>query len=320
VVRESVLTATVAGLIAALILTLAQSIWVTPLILQAETYEEAADHAAGAEHDHSHAASIATEDGHDRAASVATEHDHDHSGPVGAEQDHHHSGPGGGHGGDAGGPATHEHDGADVAGHEHRTTADPEHDHDAGGSPEHEHAAATEAGHHHDPNAWKPQDGWQRTLFTFASNLLMGVGYAFVLVALYLLWREPKSAIGGAVYGLAGFAVFFAAPALGLPPELPGTAAAELAARQQWWAMTAVATAVGLVLFASQPRWWLRLLAVAIIVAPQLVPAPHPAVESSLAPADLQSRFRLATALCNALFWLSLGLASGLLWRVPHRR
>jgi cobalt transporter subunit CbtA len=149
-------------------------------------------------------------------------------------------------------------------------------------------------------------------LFTFGSNLLMGIGYAFVLVALYLLWREPKSAIGGAVFGLAGFAVFFAAPALGLPPELPGTAAAELTARQQWWAMTAVATAMGLILFASQPRWWLRLLALAIVVAPQLVPAPHPVIDSSLAPADLQSRFRLATALCNALFWLSLGVASGL--------
>jgi len=76
--------------------------------------------------------------------------------------------------------------------------------------------------------------GWlQRTLFTFAANLLMGVGYAFVLVALYLLWREPRTALGGALYGLAGYVVFFAAPALGLPPELPGTAAAELGLRQR---------------------------------------------------------------------------------------
>jgi cobalt transporter subunit CbtA len=148
-------------------------------------------------------------------------------------------------------------------------------------------------------------------LFTFAANLLMGVGYSFVLIALYLLWREPKSALGGAVYGLAGFVVFFAAPGLGLPPELPGTAAAELASRQQWWVMTAVATAVGLILFCSQPRWWLRVIAIGVIVAPHLVPAPHPAVESSLAPAELQSRFRLATTVCNAVFWLSLGLASG---------
>lgn len=219
-IRETVLAALVAGLIAALVFTLVQSVWVTPLILQGETYEDA------------------------------------------AEASHHE-------------------------------------------------AETPNAEHHHDADAWKPADGWQRTLFTFAANLLMGVGYAFVLVALYLLWREPKSALGGAVYGLAGFLVFFAAPGLGLPPELPGTAAAELVSRQQWWVMTAVATAAGLILFCSQPRWWLRILALAIIVAPHLIPAPHPTVESSLAPAELQSRFRLATTLCNGVFWLSLGLASG---------
>jgi cobalt transporter subunit CbtA len=222
VVRETVLAAIVAGLIAALVFTLVQSVWVTPLILQGETYEDAAEASA-----------------------------------------HHHE------------------------------------------------SESPNSVHHHDADAWKPQDGWQRTLFTFAANLLMGVGYSFVLVALYLLWREPKSTLGGAAYGLAGFLVFFAAPGLGLPPELPGTAAAELTSRQQWWAMTAVATAGGLILFCSQPRWWLRVLALSVVVAPHLIPAPHPAVGSSLAPAELQSQFRLATTVCNAVFWLSLGLASG---------
>jgi cobalt transporter subunit CbtA len=222
VVRETVLAAIVAGLIAALVFTVVQSVWVTPLILQGETYEEAAEASAG----------------------------------------HHES-------------------------------------------------ESPNSAHHHDADAWKPQDGWQRTLSTFAANLLMGVGYSFVLVAVYLLWREPRSTLAGALYGLAGFLVFFAAPGLGLPPELPGTAAAELTSRQQWWAMTAVATAAGLFLFCSQPRWWMRVLALGIIVAPHLIPAPHPAVESSLAPAELQSRFRLATTVCNALFWLSLGMASG---------
>jgi len=66
--------------------------------------------------------------------------------------------------------------------------------------------------------------------------------------------------------------------------------------------MTAVATRAGLMLFVSQSRWWLRLLAVAIVIAPHLVAAPHPALESSLAPEDLQTRFRWATILCNALF------------------
>jgi cobalt transporter subunit CbtA len=226
VLRETLLAAVLAGLVAALVLTFVQSVWVTPLILQGETYE-------------------------DRAEAVALQHE----------------------------------------------------------------SASSQAGHHHDPAAWKPQDGWERMSFTFLADLLMGVGYAFVLVAVYLLWREPKSALWGAAYGLAGFIVFFASPGLGLPPELPGTAAAALASRQLWWVMTALATGAGLLLLFSQGKWWVRVLALAILIAPHLVPAPQPAMEASLAPADLQSHFRLATTLCNAAFWLSLGVASSIAFR-----
>jgi len=258
VIRETVLSASIAGLIAAIIFTIAQSVWVTPLILQAETYEDAAPR-----------------ESHGDAGATDSPHEHAADSPHERAADSHHDGGGA--------------------------------DHDTGG------------GHHHDADAWKPEDGWQRTLFTFGANLLMGVGYAFVLSAVFLLWREPKSAAAGALYGLAGFAVFFAAPTLGLPPELPGTAAADLTARQQWWVMTAGATAAGLILLAAQPRWSWRLLALALLVAPHLVPAPHPAMESSLAPADLQSRFRLTTTLCNAVFWLSLGIASALTFRKSGR-
>lgn len=229
--RETALASALAGLVAALAFTLVQAIWVTPLILQAETYEEAAEHHADGDHH-------ADADTHLQAGSDAT------------------------------------------------------------------------AAHHHDEGEWKPQDGWQRTLFTLAANLLMGVGYAFVLVALFLLWREPANLLASAAYGLGGYLVFFAAPALGLPPELPGTAAAELASRQQWWAMTAAATAVGLFLMFSKTRWWLRAAAALLIVAPHLVPAPQPAIASSLAPAELQSQFRIATTLSNAVFWLALGLSA----------
>jgi len=77
----------------------------------------------------------------------------------------------------------------------------------------------------------------------------------------------------------------------------------------------AVATAVGLFLLFSSKSWSMRVLAVAIVIAPHFVPAPQPAVEASLAPAQLQSQFRLATTVCNALFWLSLGIASGIAFR-----
>jgi cobalt transporter subunit CbtA len=228
VVRETLLAAIVAGLVAALVFTVVQSVWVTPLILQGEVYEDAAEAAP-----HSHV-------GHDESHELAAGHE-----------------AAGEHGGET-----------------------------------HEEAAG---GHHHDENEWKPEDGWQRTLFTFGANLVMGVGYAFVLVALYLLWREPRNVLTSALYGVAGFLVFFGAPALGLPPELPGTAAAELGIRQEWWSM--------------------RVLGIAIVIAPHFVPAPQPLVESSLAPAQLQSQFRVATTVCNAVFWLALGVASGVAFR-----
>jgi cobalt transporter subunit CbtA len=222
VLREAILTAAAAGMAAALVLTVVQLLWVTPLILTGENYEE-------------------------RAESIAQGQ---------------------------------------------------------------QYTMASE--HHHDVEAWKPQNGLERTLFSAGANLLLGIGYALILVAVFLFWRAPKTPLWGAAYGLAGFLTFFAAPALGLPPELPGTAAADLTARQEWWAMTTLATGGGFFLFFAQTRWWVRALAVALVIAPHLVSAPHPAVEGSLAPPDLQSRFRVATTLCNAAFWVVLGIFTSL--------
>jgi len=176
-------------------------------------------------------------------------------------------------------------------------------------------AAEAPSGHHHDESDWKPENGWERRLFTLGANLLMGLGYAFVFVAVYTLWRYPTSAGMGLLWGFAGFIIFFAAPGLGLSPELPGTAAAELSARQMWWAGTAAATALGLALIFGASRWWLRVVGAALLIAPHLVAAPHLAVERSLAPEVLQSHFRWVTTACNALFWLVLGLVSSITFR-----
>lgn len=69
-------TAGFAGLLAAIVLTLLQSLWVTPLIIQAEGYETSAPQS---EHAHAplnaeHAADSAA---HDHAPAAAAEHHHD---------------------------------------------------------------------------------------------------------------------------------------------------------------------------------------------------------------------------------------------------
>ena len=219
-------TAGFSGLLAALLLTLLQSFWIAPLILQAETFESAA--------------------------------------PA-AEQ--------------------------------------------------HEHAPA-EAGHSHEHNAeaWAPQDGWQRVLATTGGNLVVAVGFALILAALYSLC-EPGRVSTGALWGLGGFAVFCLAPTLGLPAELPGTAAAELGQRQAWWIGTAAATAAGLALLVFSRHWLFKGLGVALLVTPHLIGAPQPAVHASLAPEALANQFKIASWLTNAAFWLALGLLSAWLFR-----
>lgn len=220
-------TAGFSALLAALLLTLLQSLWVTPLILEAESYESAEPVA-----EHSHAANAA----------------HDH----------------------------------------------------------------------HDADAWAPQNGVQRTLFTGLSNLVVAAGFALMLAGLYSL-RAPGRTWQGLLWGLAGFATFNLAPAIGLPPELPGTAAADLLLRQYWWIGTAASTAAGLALLAFGGQWWLRILGLLLLPLPHLLGAPQPEVHESLAPAALSEHFIYASLLVNALFWIALGLISAWLFNRGQR-
>ncbi|KWT07237.1 MULTISPECIES: CbtA family protein [Pseudomonas syringae group] len=180
----------------------------------------------------------------------------------------------------------------------------------------HEHAdgAVAEHSHAHDEAAWEPEDGWQRVLSTTGGNLVVAVGFALMLAGLYTL-RAPGRTAQGAWWGLAGFAVFVLAPTLGLPPELPGTAAAELSQRQLWWIGTAASTAAGLALLVFGQNWLLKVLGAAILVVPHVIGAPQPLVHESLAPEALESQFRVASLLTNAMFWVALGLISAWLFR-----
>ncbi|EPJ76694.1 MULTISPECIES: CbtA family protein [Pseudomonas] len=178
----------------------------------------------------------------------------------------------------------------------------------------HEHAENAPAGHVHDDEAWSPQDGWQRILSTTGGNLVVAVGFALMLAGLYTL-RAPGKTSQGVLWGLAGFAVFTLAPTLGLPPELPGTAAADLTQRQIWWIGTAASTAVALALIVFGKNWLLKVLGVAILVVPHVIGAPQPPVHESLAPEALESQFQIASLLTNALFWIAMGVISAWLFR-----
>ena len=224
VFRSIVFTAALAGLLAGLLLTIAQHLGTVPLILKAEVYEQAAEPAAAAPT------------------------------PM-------------------------------VAGHDHAS---------------------------HDDEAWAPQDGFERTAFTFVANIITGTGFALLLVAGFALrggaigWRQ------GLFWGLGGFAVFMLAPSLGLPPELPGMPVAELGPRQIWWLLTAAATAAGLALLAFRPAPVWAAAAIALLVIPHLVGAPQPVESETLVPETLAHSFVVAVTVTNFLFWVALGVLSAI--------
>lgn len=177
-----------------------------------------------------------------------------------------------------------------------------------------QHAAADSAasGAHaqEQKDEWEPE-GLLRPALTAGANAVVGIGYGLLLVAGMTLVGRPTDQAIGLLWGLAGFIVFSAAPALGLPPELPGMPAAELGARQAWWLGTAAATAVGIAALAFGPPK-LKALGVLLLLAPHVIGAPH--IEDAAGtgvPAEIAARFVAASLLSGLLFWLALGAAAG---------
>ncbi len=178
---------------------------------------------------------------------------------------------------------------------------------EAGGTTSHGEAAG------HEEEAWAPHDGGERSVFSGLANILTAVAFGLLLCVGYTMrgrvdWRQ------GVLWGLAGFLAFNLAPALGLPPELPGAAAAPLLERQVWWGATIVLTIGGLAMLAFAPRLQWRMLGLVAIALPHVVGAPQPESHVGLAPADLEQAFIYASLLGNALFWIVLGLSSGYLF------
>jgi cobalt transporter subunit CbtA len=173
-------------------------------------------------------------------------------------------------------------------------------------------AAAAAAAHEHAAAAWEPENGFERTFYTAIADLLAAVGFALLLAAGFALRGGAVTWRDGLFWGLAGFTVFTLAPGIGLPPEIPGTAAAPLVARQLWWLATAAATGTGLALLVFVPRAPCAALAVFLIVLPHLYGAPPPTVPApDAAPAALAHRFIVAATVASLLFWTVLGAAAG---------
>ncbi len=180
--------------------------------------------------------------------------------------------------------------------------------------PTHHDADAAPA-HAHDEGAWQPADGLERTLYTLLADLLVGMAASLMLLGAMLARGDPIDARRGLMWGAAGFVAAALLPSLGLPPELPGTPAADLLARQTWWLGTAFASAVALWLIAFGKGRAARIAGLALLAAPHLIGAPEPPSHEAAYPADMAGAFVIASIVVSAVLWSLSGLASGWLYR-----
>ncbi len=180
------------------------------------------------------------------------------------------------------------------------------------------HAESFETLHVHGTSpetVWHPHSLRERRVATAISDVLTGIGFALVLMAVWQFRDERPDWRQGLAWGVGGFLAMTVAPSLGLPAELPGTAAAALRERQLWWIATAVLTAVGLAVACFARPWWLRILALASLALPHLVGAPQPLDAASVAPRELLQAFQQSVLLCNFLFWVVLGVGASYCYR-----
>lgn len=177
-------------------------------------------------------------------------------------------------------------------------------------------APATEAHeHHHDDGDETPP--LTRNLLTVGFLALVYVGYGLILTAGFALAAQfgiEITARQGLLWGLAGFAAFQLAPAIGLAPELPGTPAADLTARQIWWVGTAIATAGGLALIGYGRSLVPILAGVVLLALPHVIGAPELDNYGGVVPPELSAAFAARALAVGLIAWSVLGWLAGRFW------
>ncbi len=165
--------------------------------------------------------------------------------------------------------------------------------------------------------------GFKRWLLTAAANGLVGVAFAMILfgcMEVRARFRRPAKEAQdssaprgfpvGLAWGLAGFAVFAAAPAMaGLAAQSPGVTLAGFETRQLWWFFVAGLTALGLFYTVFAERPWLKWLGLGVMAMPLIIGGPEPVLmqESSLPP-QYAAEFAGRSLGSSAVFWCVIGL------------
>ncbi len=148
-------------------------------------------------------------------------------------------------------------------------------------------------------------------------SALVYTGYGLILVALMAAAHERGIEITtrqGLIWGIAGFITVHFAPAFGLPPEVPGVAAADVGLRQFWWFMCVTATGAGLGFFAFGKNLFAYAIGAVLILTPHIVGAPHPDTFLGTVPPELSSLFVTRSLGVGLATWSLLGLLAAYFW------
>ncbi len=156
-----------------------------------------------------------------------------------------------------------------------------------------------------------------RDLLTLVFTALIYTGYGFLLVAAIAFAADRGHTITprtGLLWGIAGFVAVQLAPAMGLPPELPGAGAADVAPRQVWWFGTVGLTALGLWLIAFGQSTVTWIIGAAAIAIPHIIGAPQPDLFVGPVPPEIAAHFASRALGTGLVAWSILGALCGHFW------
>ncbi len=159
---------------------------------------------------------------------------------------------------------------------------------------------------------------FQRNALSVLFSALIYTGYAFILTSLFAYASSINLQIDNVravLFGICGFVTVQLSPAFGLPPELPGVAAAELIPRQIWWFFCVISTGLGFWILAFGGKLIFIVVGVILLLTPHIIGAPQPLIFVGPTPPELASHFASRALAIGLVTWSSLGFLTGYFWR-----